>query len=183
MNRTIKTKVVGVTAKNDDGSDRQKIIRKYVEAEETLLLEREPDNPFGKNAIAVHAAPLDEIDHDDKIGYISHELAEELAPLMDSGHRITCMVLNKTGGGVGESFGVNIELTIYTPEEVAEHHRKREEEKTAREASALVLKTAPPSTPISISKKRRILLSVILGTSALFCVCCILLVIISQIQK
>ena len=184
--KTIKTKVVGVTQENDDGSDRQRIIGKYVEPEDTLLLEREPDNQYDRNAIAIHAAPVETLDHDDKIGYISSDLAANLAPLMDSGHRITCVVLDKTGGGGGKSYGVNIELTIYTPKEVTEHYRKREEEKAARAATnPISLPTSAQSvTPaVASSKKKKLWLSLALGSIALLCGCCAVLAIISQIQQ
>ena len=91
------SKVVGVTFEN-----RQNIIRGLSEGE-VLLLEREPDNKIDANAIKV-------LRNDEKqLGYISAELANEMASAMDSGIKYFCVVKNLTGIAK-ETKGVNIEI-------------------------------------------------------------------------
>lgn len=111
MAETFHSKVAGVTKNNEDGSSRQEIIRNELKAGDMLLLDREPNNRYDYNAIAVVTAAYEE-----KIGYINSELASRLAPLMDRGHFIDCYVADITGGAPGESYGVNIRLTINEPE-------------------------------------------------------------------
>jgi hypothetical protein len=79
-----------------------------------LFLNREPDNPYDRNAIAVVTS-----DFDKKIGYINSDLASSLAPLMDRGAFIDCYVAEITGGGPGQSYGVNIKLTVNDPVKMA----------------------------------------------------------------
>lgn len=110
MAETFHSKVAGVTKKNDDGNSRQEIIRKELKVGDMLFLDREPKNPYDRNAIAVVTS-----DNEKKIGYINSELASRLAPLMDRGHFIDCCVADITGGAPGESFGVNIRLTVNDP--------------------------------------------------------------------
>ena len=110
MAETFHSKVTGVTKNNEDGSSRQGIIRKELKVGDMLLLDREPKNPYDRNAIAVVTS-----DNEKKIGYINAELASRLAPLMDRGHFIDCYVADITGGAPGESYGVNIRLTINEP--------------------------------------------------------------------
>ena len=101
----IRTKVRGVTHDNEDGSIRQQIIADRIGGE-VLLLVRQPHNPHDANAIAVLATSSE------MCGYISAELAEDIAPLMDSGMKIAAHVLEVTGGADGCYFGLNIEITI-----------------------------------------------------------------------
>ena len=149
MPNSIKTKVRGVTAKNDDGYSRQSIIRKYVKAGDTLLLERETDNPADSNAIAIHAVPLDPIEYDDKIGYLSSELASKLAPLAAKGYRMICKVIDVTGGEDGKDYGVNIELLVYTPDEVAELKNRRKQEK---QVTSIPQQTNPSQVIVNITQ-------------------------------
>lgn len=114
MPEIIRTKVRGVTR-----GKRQEIIEKHMEDGDDLFLEREPDNIANPNAIAVHLWPADE----EKIGYLSDELADELAPLMDVGQFIDASVLEVTGRDKG-TLGVNIQLSVYSKEETAEMHRR-----------------------------------------------------------
>ncbi len=110
MAETFHSKVVGVTKDNDDGQNRQEIIQRELEDGDLLFLDREPDNPYDSNAIAVVTS-----DFEKKIGYISSDLASRLAPQMDRGASIDCYVAEITGGGPGQSYGVNIRLTVNNP--------------------------------------------------------------------
>lgn len=150
MPKTIHSKIRGVTQQNDDGISRQKIIKKYVESDTLLMLERERSNRYDPNAIAVHALIDDDnFDSDDTIGYLSKELAEELAPVLDSGGDISCYATEVTGGTGGDSLGVNIELMVYSPEEAAQ---KKAERAAAKPAPAM-----PKQAPSAWSQVRRFL--------------------------
>ncbi len=95
--RTIHTKIVGVTA--DDHQDNIELL----DEGEALKLVREPSNPHDRNAIAV------EISDGDALGYISRDLAAELAPAMDAGQYFKCTVTALTGGTDEQpAKGVNI---------------------------------------------------------------------------
>jgi single-stranded-DNA-specific exonuclease len=101
----IKTHVAGVTYENPDGTSRQEIVETCRDGEELFLL-REPDNEHDPNAIAVVRRSREQC------GYIPAELAENLAPSMDAGVRVDAIILERTGDGQGDSFGLEIELTV-----------------------------------------------------------------------
>ncbi|BCY18654.1 hypothetical protein hrd7_25030 [Leptolinea sp. HRD-7] len=121
MPEIINTKIVGVSKSNEHGRSRQEIIEDDLSDGDDLSLVREPENRYDKNAIAVYPGlHFDETDTDDRIGYLSGELAEKLAPKLDSGQYIECSILNITGGDEGKTLGVNIVLTVFSPEESRE---------------------------------------------------------------
>lgn len=95
------SKIVGVTYKNRDGSSRQNIIKRC-SVGELLELIREPKNEHDPNALKICRQ------NGEQLGYIGAEQAEELAPLMDSGKRVTATISDLTGGVGNESRGVNI---------------------------------------------------------------------------
>lgn len=101
------TKIVGVTHSNDDGSSRQKILKRMKETAQKgdlLELRREPDNPHDKNAIAVYNKD------GEQLGYINRETAEEFAQYMDSGERVTAEV-DKIIGGDEHYYGCIIDIS------------------------------------------------------------------------
>lgn len=106
MPKTIKTKVVGVSFGNG-----QELIE-YLSEGDSLFLEREPENEHDENAIAVYVDQY----QNEQIGYLSSDLAEELAPQIDSGQMIMAEVTAITGEGE-RTRGVNILLTLYSKEE------------------------------------------------------------------
>jgi hypothetical protein len=100
---SIKTKLAGVTMKNDDGSSRQAFL-KTCSSGDPLVLKREPKNKYDRNAIAVFRGT-------DQLGYLSKEVAEELAKVMDSGKKLTAEILEITGGEKGKpTLGCNIQI-------------------------------------------------------------------------
>ncbi|MEN6522336.1 MAG: HIRAN domain-containing protein [Anaerolineaceae bacterium] len=125
--------------KNIDGTDRQEIISETVDIGDYLVLKREPANPYDHNAIAVYS-------YDDQIGYLSENVAEELAPLMDAHWLILVTVADITGGNEGESFGVNIEIEKLSPLEVDS------ETETIR-LKNMTNNTAPQSLPLKEENK------------------------------
>jgi hypothetical protein len=105
------------------GAYRQRLIEEWVSAGDLLTLKREWENEHDPNAIAV-MVNTGEID-EKKIGYISRDLAEDLAPIMDGGQEIDCFVLAVTGGEIDKpTRGVNVELHILTREETLEREKR-----------------------------------------------------------
>ncbi len=105
--RSFHTKVVGVTKKNEDGGKRQEVIA-GCKVDELVLLIRESENPYDSNAIAVYHSSRKQI------GFIAADLAERLAPDMDSGQPISARISDLTGGTPEKpSRGVNLEIAIF----------------------------------------------------------------------
>jgi len=105
--RSWRTRVVGVTKENTDGTPRQRVIRDCREGERLLLL-REPRNPYDSNAIKVCRLS------GDQIGYISSDVAERMADEMDAGKRFSARIENITGGSSAKrSLGVNIVIAVH----------------------------------------------------------------------
>jgi hypothetical protein len=143
--RSIHSKIRGVTYTNPDGASRQKIIQQWCQSGDALYFPREPKNPVDPNAIQVRRVVCsDDPDHPrlgEQLGYLSRELAEELAPDMDRrGFILMGRILNVTGGHDHESFGVNIQVEQYMPvkesdgafvvthrKKPASHRKKKEE--------------------------------------------------------
>ena len=101
------TKIVGVTFKNDDGSSRQNILEtlsKLNSDNRDIVLKREPENAYDKNAIAIYFK-------NSRIGFFSKELAKEISIEMDKGVNYTASISTITGGG-DYSFGCNIKVDI-----------------------------------------------------------------------
>jgi len=124
MAETIHTKVAGVTFENDNGHKRQDLIRDLVKSGDNIDLDREKGNSFDPNAIAVLYFVEDKKEWEygyHRIGYISRDLAAQLAPLLDQGYEIHAEVAEVTGEEY-DSLGVNLELTVYTTEEVKRIH-------------------------------------------------------------
>ena len=114
MARAFHSKVAGVTAKNDDGRQRQHYIRTYCRAGMPLRLVREPSNQFDKNAIGawITARAFIFFTSEVQIGYIGADVAAELAPHMDRGESVTAAISEVTGGiGHKKNLGVNIVVT------------------------------------------------------------------------
>lgn len=96
---TIYTKVVGVTF---DGI--QSVLPR-LHAGMPLIFIREPNNQYDRNAVAVWCGGK-------KIGYLSRDLAADIAPQIDAGADVEGTIEAITGGN-GKTYGCNIELTIY----------------------------------------------------------------------
>jgi single-stranded-DNA-specific exonuclease len=92
------TKLVGVTFEG-----RQLVIRN-LRVGQVLYFVREPNNPFDSYAVNVKTAD------GQSVGFISKDYNQELARQLDSGMRFSVHVSSITGGDVGMSYGVNIEV-------------------------------------------------------------------------
>lgn len=158
MPETIKTKIRGVTKKNEDGTSRQDLIQELSEGD-ILEIDHEFDNRYDSNALVV-LSPSSE-----RIGYLSADIAERYAPLLDAGGMITGKVLQITGDEE-TSLGVNVQLTIHTPEELP----------AIQPIQSLVNNQAisqPPTPKRRLSKK---VIIIILVAAFILCVviCCLL---------
>jgi len=111
---SIKTKIVGVTRKNSDGTKRQDLLEMLKRhREKELVLMPEPDNPASDHAIAVYDRT------GDQLGYLKDDLAEELFDELQEIGTAYAEVLEVTGGD-GKSYGCNIEIP-YDDEEGLTH--------------------------------------------------------------
>lgn len=133
--KRINTKVVGVTHRNLDQSSRQAIIRKLCRPGMRLALIPEPDNPYSKWAIGVW---LDDpnLEQRHQIGYVRDELARDLSRRVGKHASLAAWVTDVTGGGRGESFGVNIEIEIADYGEVDFEDDEPRRSKAASETAA-----------------------------------------------
>jgi len=99
-------RIAGVSFLNDDGSSRQNALallanvfhenaEAFGEPETrpniTLVLKREPENPYDANAVGVYAK-LERGLH--QLGHIPRGHAEVLAPIMDAGQPTPCELLS-----------------------------------------------------------------------------------------
>lgn len=111
--RVIRTKVKGVTFRNDeDGTDRQRLIRRRCRPGVELVARREPHNPRDGNAVGLWAPGFTGLA---RVGYLGSEIAEDLADALRSGWTLRVVVAQTTGGGPGEFVGVNVEVTVSPP--------------------------------------------------------------------
>jgi hypothetical protein len=104
------SKLVGVTHLNEDGSPRQAII-KECRSGERLRLVREPNNQYDPCAVAVHRLT------GEQLGYLSRDVAAEIAPRLDRGSPVDVEVAQVTGGGwwiFRKTRGINVRITKYS---------------------------------------------------------------------
>jgi HIRAN domain len=133
--RSIHTKIRGVTKENPDGASRQQIISQCCRSGNALFLVREPNNPVDPNAIQVRRIVYSDVPEDkprlgEQLGYVSHELADDIAPKMDhDGFVLMAWIMNVTGGEDKESLGVNIQIEEYRP---AKHHAPSRRKRATR---------------------------------------------------
>jgi hypothetical protein len=100
--------VAGVSYANEDGTDRQTIIRKYCREGTPLTLVRERDNPRDPNAVAIYVGPR-------QIGYVPSDDSARVAKYLDEGWSYGASVVRLYGGRPDKpSFGVNF-LIVQTP--------------------------------------------------------------------
>jgi len=112
LDASFHTKIVGVTFKNDDGSDRQRIIRNLARSGELeegteLFFVPQPDNPYDSNCVLVKAG------NGQTLGTLSREMAAKIAPQIRQGYTFRVHVSTQTGGDIGYAYGVNIKVDRY----------------------------------------------------------------------
>ena len=106
-----RTKVVGVSHTNPDGSSRQILIARYCHPGMPLIFKREPNNPVDPNTVAVwiNIRFLLIFHPEVQIGYISADLAEEFAETIEASGRLQGWITDITGGTREKPiYGVNI---------------------------------------------------------------------------
>jgi len=104
------SKVRGVTYGN-----RQKLLKRlscYRDEEIKLIVSREYDNPYDRNAIEIYASV--ERKGTACIGYVGKQLAESLSAMMDDGAWVIPVLETVTGGTRGKAFGMNFSFVIVT---------------------------------------------------------------------
>ncbi len=121
------TKLAGVTFEG-----RQDVLCR-VAAGTPLRLERQPENPYDANAIALFDA------EGDQVGFLNRRLAAALAPAIDAGVVYDVEVTDVTGGGEGRSFGVNV---LVVQRDAGETDEARGADRRRRRAA---LCTLPPA--------------------------------------
>ena len=103
------SKIHGVTKHNDDGTDRQTIIRDNLQPGMQLIVKRERNNPYDSDAISLwtRTRTLGIFETERQIGYLNTCIASDLAPYLDKGGWTRITVSEVTGGG-DKNYGVNI---------------------------------------------------------------------------
>ena len=113
QDREIRTKVVGVTYANTDGTDRQGFIAKCKPGN-SLGLIAEDDNPHDATAVSVwrrHNGWFS--DTWQQLGYLNRDLAEDVHDHMNSGGDAYVRVLDVTGGARERpTLGLNIVVVL-----------------------------------------------------------------------
>jgi single-stranded-DNA-specific exonuclease len=107
--RIINTKVAGVTYEG-----RQAVIAK-LRGDEPCRIQPEPENPYDKNALAVHIATADGVKH---CGFIPRDLAAQIAPYLE-GENVMAEIVEITGGFEtwdGETAALGLRLRIEIPD-------------------------------------------------------------------
>ena len=104
IERDFYTKVVGVTFKNKDGSDRQKILSKCKNGDD-IIFKPTPSKEY-PDAIGVFTPD------GKQLGNVNAELALELKNKYPM-HFMKVKVANITGGTDGLSYGCNLHIVIY----------------------------------------------------------------------
>jgi len=104
IDRDFHSKVVGVTFKNADGSDRQKIV-KTCKPGDDIIFKPTPSKEY-PDAIGVFTTS------GKQIGNLNADLARELKTKYPT-NPMSVTVSNITGGGEDHNYGCNIHLTIY----------------------------------------------------------------------
>lgn len=113
MSRTFHTKLSGTSHKNDDGTDRQTIIRNLVKPAQPLILISEPDNQFDKFAIGAWINCNGALH---QVGYLDSRLAAEVTRLMARKGAATATIQTTIGGTAERpTLGVVIEITKFDP--------------------------------------------------------------------
>ena len=98
------TKLAGTTFDGRDEIIECLYLSGNMDIGQELLLKREPNNPYDRNAIAViHPETMQQI------GFIQKDLAATMSPNIDAGIIFKATISSVTGGG-GYNYGVNIRI-------------------------------------------------------------------------
>lgn len=99
------TKVSGTTFEGRDEVIEELYLNGDLDVGQELLLQRQPNNQYDRNAIAVVHPKTNE-----QVGFIPKSTASNLAPIIDSGIVCRAFVSAVTGGN-GYNYGINIKIS------------------------------------------------------------------------
>jgi len=123
----IKTKIVGIAYKNDNGMPRQELLlRAKLRGDEYVNLEHEKNNPNSDHAIAVRDI------NGHQLGYLKDALAADIIDWIKKRGSTKAQILNITGGEDEVNFECNIEIPVtieWGPEEETKPKKEKEKEK------------------------------------------------------
>jgi hypothetical protein len=105
------SKIVGVTHKDDNGTERQDNCRKVVDGQK-LYVVLETNNAFDPQAMKIFADEALQL----PLGYVQRELAKDLQTQMQQGWSYEVFATKRTGGERGKSTGVNIRIVAHKAE-------------------------------------------------------------------
>ena len=118
------SKVAGVSHRNDNGAERQNLIRTYARPGLILVLKREPGNRFSPDGTAISvwlSSP------NVQIGYINDEASHELAPILDGGGSVVASITRITGGTHDKpTIGVNLRIKVDRRQMASDHLSDKE---------------------------------------------------------
>ena len=101
--RSFFTKIVGVTFDNPNGTSRQNLIAELSNLPCSLSLKRQEDNPHDNNAVAGFDP------NGRQLGFLSREVAIQVANLLDNGTKVQAQATQVTGGWPF-NYGVNLKV-------------------------------------------------------------------------
>ena len=113
----IKSKIAGVSFKNNNGTSRQELIRKYCKPGLALVLQPDPANPHGNGtAVEILVSTPTGLQ---QIGFVRDtDLDDQLAEVITNEQRVDCNILNITGGTKeSPTIGVNVIYRVYEENE------------------------------------------------------------------
>ena len=118
------SKVAGGSFRNDNGADRQKLIRSHARSGSILVLKREPDNRHSPDGTAISVwLSSPEV----QIGYINDDVSHELASIIDGGSSVTAWITEITGGTHDKpTAGVNVRIKVDRRQQMAKKEAERE---------------------------------------------------------
>lgn len=115
--KEIRSKITGVTFKNDDGTDRQELIRKYCRPGTNLYLETDPENPHGTHAVKVFAQTPTGLQ---QVGWVKggeeawENLDDQIFHALEANQTIELFVSEITGGSKQkQTLGMNVVYRVY----------------------------------------------------------------------
>jgi hypothetical protein len=145
MGRTFRTKIVGLTHKNKNGTSRQEILRKC-SVGESLVLQRDYGNPYDEYAVSVLRKTGEQIGFVPKDVAFRHPAMNDLAPHMDHGGEATAKIVAILGGGC------NIEINVIGGPGEKPYQLKEKEARELRD-TAKKLHRSDPKEAIRLYRK------------------------------
>ncbi len=119
-------KVSGVSFPNDDGTERQTIVRQC-RAGEALMLEHDPNNRYSAYAIKLLRT------NGQQLGHAPEYLAERICDEWKDGYKVAAMITEVTGGTVGKEYcGVNFVVFFVADSATADDYARYVQDVMAR---------------------------------------------------